>query len=215
MTVLFSRDLVEVSPRAQLSGAARAAGELWFVLGGTGQVSFAGDPMVPLEPDCAAWVPAGTAYRVQADGGSDLRLDMVALPSGATVNAAAALPAAATVPLVARLSECAAEVTGDREFRVLFGPGQGCPAATQFVGEIPPGRAPEHRHPYDEIVLVLAGSGIAHVCGTDVPIAAGSTIHLAPGVPHCLENTGKVTLRVLGVFHPADSPAAKLNTSHA
>ena len=207
MTGLFSRELIEVPPLAQLSGTARAAGELWFVLGGTGQVGFGSDPAVPLEPDHGAWVPAGTAYRVQADGGSGLRLDMVALPGGAVASAAAA-----GVPLVSRLSECAVEVTGDREFRVLFGPGHGCQVATQFVGEIPPGRAPEHRHPYDEIVLVLAGEGIAHVAGTDVPLRAGSTVHLPPGVPHCMENTGNVTLRVLGVFHPADSPAAKLDT---
>ena len=35
-------------------------------------------------------------------------------------------------------------------------------------------------------------------------------LHLPPGLVHCLENTGSATMRVLGVFHPADSPAAKL-----
>jgi oxalate decarboxylase/phosphoglucose isomerase-like protein (cupin superfamily) len=33
-------------------------------------------------------------------------------------------------------------------------------------------------------------------------------VHLPPGQPHCLENTGASTLRVLGVFHPGGSPAA-------
>ena len=41
------------------------------------------------------------------------------------------------------------------------------------------------------------------------PLAPGSCIHLPPGQPHCLENTGEGTLRVLGVFHPGGSPAAK------
>ena len=39
--------------------------------------------------------------------------------------------------------------------------------ATQFVGEIPPGRAPEHSHPYDEVVLILHGHGVAHIGGRE------------------------------------------------
>jgi oxalate decarboxylase/phosphoglucose isomerase-like protein (cupin superfamily) len=34
-------------------------------------------------------------------------------------------------------------------------------------------------------------------------------LHLPPGRPHCLENTGPDELVVLGVFHPGGSPAAK------
>jgi len=101
------------------------------------------------------------------------------------------------------------QVTGDRRFRVLFGPGSGCDAATQFVGEIPPGRAPEHSHPYDEVVLVLEGTGVLHAGPADQALAPGSCLHLPPGQVHCLENTGRSTLRVLGIFHPGGSPAAK------
>jgi mannose-6-phosphate isomerase-like protein (cupin superfamily) len=199
----FVRDLVAVPRHGQLSGAARAAGELWFVLGGAGQIRFGAGQALPLGPDHGVWLPGGTDYEVRAGGAPGLRVDVVALPAGTTGQAA-------DVPLVARLGDCAVETTGDRRFRVLFGPGRGCAPATQFVGEIPPGRAPEHRHPYDEVVLVLAGAGVAHVAGGEVAITVGSSVHLPPGTPHCLENTGTVTLRVLGVFHPADSPAAKL-----
>jgi oxalate decarboxylase/phosphoglucose isomerase-like protein (cupin superfamily) len=34
-------------------------------------------------------------------------------------------------------------------------------------------------------------------------------VQLPRGLPHCLENTGRDTLVVLGVFHPGGSPAAK------
>jgi quercetin dioxygenase-like cupin family protein len=81
------------------------------------------------------------------------------------------------------------------------------------VGEIPPGRAPDHSHPYDEVVLILRGEGIAHIGGVAHALAAGTCAHLPPGLAHCLENTGPGTMRVLGVFHPADSPAAKLGQS--
>jgi mannose-6-phosphate isomerase-like protein (cupin superfamily) len=92
---------------------------------------------------------------------------------------------------------------------VLFGPGRGCARATQFVGEIPPGRAPVHSHAYDEVVLVLARSGVAHAGRVQHQLAAGTCVHLPPGQPHCLENTGPDTLVVLGVFQPGGSPAAK------
>jgi mannose-6-phosphate isomerase-like protein (cupin superfamily) len=98
------------------------------------------------------------------------------------------------------------ERTGDREFRVLLSAGL---SITQFAGLIPPGRAPEHHHTYDEVVHVLAGRGVVHLRAGDTPIAPGTSIYLPPYQPHCLENTGSEPLRVLGVFHPAGSPAAK------
>jgi quercetin dioxygenase-like cupin family protein len=115
-------------------------------------------------------------------------------------------------PLVRGLADCDVEWTGDRQFRVLFGPGNDCSVATQFVGEIPPGRAPVHSHPYDETVLVLGGEGTLHLDGDTAPLSPGTCTHLRPGQPHCLENTGTTLLRVLGVFHPANSPAAKLTS---
>ena len=101
------------------------------------------------------------------------------------------------------------ERTGDREFRVLLSEGL---SITQFNGLIPPGRAPEHQHTYDEVVHVLAGQGVVHLGGEDAEIGPGTSIYLPPHQPHCLENTGAETLQVLGVFYPAGSPAAKQTT---
>ncbi len=56
---------------------------------------------------------------------------------------------------------------------------------------------------------MLAGQGVVHLSGTDTAIGPGTSIYLPPLQPHCLENTGAVPLQVLGVFHPAGSPAAK------
>jgi quercetin dioxygenase-like cupin family protein len=157
------------------------------------------------------WIPPHSDYVVQAGDESDLRLDIVMLPeeTDTTAEAAGSVPVPDPV-LAADLQDCDVETTGDRKFRVLFGPGRGCSAATQFVGEIPPGRAPVHSHPYDELVLILDGTGIAHIGGTEHALAPGTCLHLPPGLRHCLENNGSAMLRVLGVFHPADTPAAKL-----
>ncbi|MGI9005212.1 MAG: cupin domain-containing protein [Streptosporangiaceae bacterium] len=200
------RYLADLEPGGWLEGAVAGAGELWFVLGGAGQLEPAGHPAIALRADRGILLPPGAAYRLSA-GGEALRVDIVTLPGpGDGPGHGPARGQAA----VTDFTDCAVETTGDRQFRVLFGPGHGCTSATQFVGEIPPGRAPEHSHPYDEVVLILAGHGVAHIGGTGHELAPGTCAHLPPGLPHCLENTGRDTLRVLGVFHPADSPAAKL-----
>jgi len=199
--------LIEVAADAQFADVAVNA-QLWYVLDGNGELSLPEEPSQParqLGPDQGLLLPAGTRYRVTAAGPGLLRMHAATLPA-----ASGSQPADGATPLVRQLAECAVETTGDRRFRVLFGPGRGCTAATQFVGEIPPGRAAVHSHPYDEVVLILDGVGVAHADNRRQPLAAGSCVHLPPGVLHCLENTGRDTLRVLGVFHPADSPAAKL-----
>jgi mannose-6-phosphate isomerase-like protein (cupin superfamily) len=207
-----------------LAGTSQAGGELWFVLAGTGRLAFGDGTDEPLRADCGVWLPPGTDYELLAEG-TEVTLDCTVLPVGEVTLDCAGPPADAASEVavdcaaqaadggeraqVRELAECPVEVTGDRRFRVLFGPGRGCAAATQFAGEIPPGRAPEHTHPYDEVVLILAGEGVCHTGAGDRPLAPGSCVHLPPGLPHCLENTGQGTMRVLGVFHPGGSPAAK------
>jgi quercetin dioxygenase-like cupin family protein len=198
------RRLISVAPGSRFEGTAGSGGELWFVIAGRGRLDAGGLRGAAAGRDAGVWIPPGVGYRLDADVGAPrLLLDAVALPGGRGAAGAGA------APRVSELRDCEVERTGDRRFRVLFGPGRGCEAATQFVGEIPPGRAPEHSHPYDELVLVLEGEGVAHVAGADRALAPGARLHLPPGWPHCLENTGPGTLVVLGVFHPGGSPAQK------
>ncbi len=196
------RRLISVAPGSRFEGTAGPGGELWFVIAGRGRLDAGGLRGATAGRDTGVWIPPRSGYRLEAGrDGPRLLLDAVALPAGA--------PGAPAAARLSGLRDCEVERTGDRRFRVLLGPGRGCEAATQFVGEIPPGRAPEHRHPYDELVLVLAGEGVAHVGGADQALAPGSRLHLPPGRPHCLENTGPGPLVVLGVFHPGGPPAQK------
>lgn len=209
------RRLVEVLPASQFEGTAGPGGELWFVIAGIGRLKSGAEPAMPVQRDTGLWLPPGVRYRLSTDGPGALRLDSVSLPAGTAdqdgtkAQDRAEAPVDAPLPQLSELGDCTVQVTGDRRFRVLFGPGNGCSAATQFVGDIPPGRAPAHSHPYDEVVLVLEGEGVLHARAADHPLGPGSCVHLPPGEPHCLENTGRTTLRVLGVFHPGGSPAAK------
>jgi mannose-6-phosphate isomerase-like protein (cupin superfamily) len=107
------------------------------------------------------------------------------------------------------LSDRAAVPTSDRWYRVLVDDEIGSSQATQFVGSIPPGRAPDHFHEYEEVLFILRGQGRMWAGETNTPIAPGSCIYLPRGQVHCVENTGTGELRLLGVFYPAGSPSVR------
>jgi mannose-6-phosphate isomerase-like protein (cupin superfamily) len=114
----------------------------------------------------------------------------------------------APVALV-RLSDRAAQPTADRWYRVMVDDEIGSTNATQFVGSIPPGRAPDHFHQYEEVLFILKGEGRMWAGEANTPIAPGSCIYLPKGQVHCVENTGQGELRLLGVFYPAGSPSVR------
>jgi mannose-6-phosphate isomerase-like protein (cupin superfamily) len=108
-----------------------------------------------------------------------------------------------------RLTDRAAIPTADRWYRVLVDEEVGSNEVTQFVGSIPPGRAPDHFHQYEEVLFILRGYGRMWAGQTNTPIEPGSCIYLPRGQVHCVENTGTDELRLLGVFYPAGSPSVR------
>jgi len=110
---------------------------------------------------------------------------------------------------IVKLSDRRALPTADRWYRVLVDEEIGSEQVTQFVGSIPPGRAPDHFHEYEEVLFILHGEGRMWAGETNTPIAPGSCIYLPKRQVHCVENTGEGELRLLGVFYPAGSPAVR------
>ena len=106
--------------------------------------------------------------------------------------------------LCVTLDEKPLQRTGDRWYTELI---QG--EVTQFVGVIPPGRAPDHYHLYEEVLCILDGEGVMWAGTSSAPITTGSCIYLPRGQMHCVENTGSSDLKLLGVFYPAGSPAVR------
>jgi mannose-6-phosphate isomerase-like protein (cupin superfamily) len=173
--------------------------ELLFVASGRGTLLAAGDAH-ELAPDTGAFVVPGETWAVDNPGPDDLVLVSVTAPCEGQLR---------TQVTVRYADRPALPATPNREFRLLVTEDLGCLEVTQFVGLIPPGRAPLHSHTYDEVVYVVEGEGVLHLGGTDTPLAPGSCVHLPPLLEHCLENTGPTPMRVLGVFHPSGSPASK------
>jgi mannose-6-phosphate isomerase-like protein (cupin superfamily) len=172
--------------------------ELLYVASGRGQLHLDG-ASYELEPNTGAFLVPGDTYRVET---ADEELVLVAVSAPCVSEERSQV----TVRYDDRESLPASP---NREFRFLVNEDFGCLDVTQFVGTIPPGRAPLHSHPYDEVVYVVEGEGVLHLAGTDTPLGPGSCIHLPPLQEHCLENTGPTPMRVLGVLHPSGSPASK------
>ena len=166
-------------------------------------------------PDTGIYIRPHETFVIENPG-----LDSVVLigsqcpdPNRAPQFVAAPAPSIASVrsdrlPIV-RLADQRAQPTTDRWYRLLIDDEVGSTQVTQFVGSIPPGRAPDHFHNYEEVLFILRGEGRMWAGETKTPIAEGSCIFLPKGQVHCVENTGKGELRLLGLFYPAGSPTVR------
>lgn len=193
-----SRDgsLFDVLPFAQrlvpLAGA-RDAGEvdeLLYVLEGAARATVEGESH-ELRPGTAVFVARGHAWSANGDG------------QALSVLVRDPAPSSRSHEVVDLTDAERAGATAGRRF--VLGPR--CESATQFVGLVPPGRAPDHFHTYDEVIYILEGQGVLYAAGEESELRPGSCIHLPARLVHCLANTGDDELRLLGVFRPAGSPA--------
>jgi len=57
----------------------------------------------------------------------------------------------------------------------------------------------------EEIYHITHGGGTMTLGGEQFTVAAGDTICISPGTPHCIENTGDADLRILCACSPAYS----------
>ena len=182
--------------------AARGPGEreeALFVVEGDGTLLLDGVAHA-LEPETAVRVMPGQSYEVDNPGPGELAVVSVLVPPAASASREAP-------PVVRLADQQSREATSDRAFRILLDPERGLTGGTQFVGVIPPKRAPEHYHHYDEVIYVLEGEGLLHIGGEHTPIGPSSCIHLSPRLLHCVENTGPGDMRVVALFRPAGDPS--------
>lgn len=150
-----------------------------------------------IEPQSGVFIRAKQEFRVENRGTEPVVFVSSQVPrqEGAIENR------------IVRLADQRSMPTGDRWYRVLIDS-----EVTQFVGSIPPGRAPDHFHEYEEVLFILKGEGRAHKGSSSERIQSGSCVYLPRRQVHCVENTGTDELRLLGVFYPAGSPAVRYET---
>ena len=156
---------------------------------------FIDDDAHEVESQSGVFIPAKKTFRIENCG------TLISVQCPATQ---------ASPPPIVKLADQRATPTADRWYRVLIDS-----EVTQFVGSIPPGRAPDHFHEYEEVLFILRGEGRMWTENKSTPIGYGSCIYLPRKQVHCVENTGAGELRLLGVFYPAGSPAVRYETGAA
>lgn len=108
-----------------------------------------------------------------------------------------------------RRADIAAYVTKDgSEIRELMHPvTHGNLNQSLAEATVPPGkRTLPHFHPAtEELYHVLAGEGLMTLGSESFAVAAGDTVLIRPGTPHCIEATGTEPLRILCCCAPAYS----------
>ncbi len=189
--------------------------EALYVVKGTGTCYIDGYSYA-LAPGTAIYVPPGSVYQIENPGEQGrvnaLEIVSVCCPEDEETEIGTEPVARApqdTKPFrTVREDDVEAIAAGDRSFKLLVNQDLGAHRITQFVGVIPPGRAPMHHHTYEEAIYVIEGEGRVHTNDGNSEFKSGSSIYLPRLVSHCLENTGSTDVRLLGVFHPSGSPAA-------
>ena len=208
----FAQRLLRFGPGSSLERVSPRDDEVLFVLRGSAAVTVGGVAR-PVSRGFGVYVSWGTRWSVAAAGGGlDVLSVLVHDPEPDVRAVLAHEPASASfVPggfaVVDLFAGSKGQATASREFALGVTPLVGCASVTQFVGFVPPGRAPDHFHRYDEVIYILEGEGVLHADGSEAPLEPGSCVHLPAGLVHSLENTGASELQLLGVFRPAGSPA--------
>ncbi|HEU5133346.1 MAG TPA: cupin domain-containing protein [Pyrinomonadaceae bacterium] len=187
--------------------------EVFYLLDGNCTVVI-GDDEYELGPETGVYLRPGQTLFVKNSGANVVRFISSQCPEETddTEVLDQASKSGSDLPPIVRLSDRRALPTADRWYRVLVDDEIGSEQVTQFVGSIPPGRAPDHFHEYEEVLFILRGEGRMWAGETNTSIGPGACIYLPRGQVHCVENTGSGELRLLGVFYPAGSPAVRYET---
>jgi len=92
-----------------------------------------------------------------------------------------------------------------RHTRVLVGEGGlTAQAFCQGYVVIPPGAGvPEHRHPQEEVYLILSGAGEMTIDGETLPLNGVSAVYVPSGKPHALVNNGEEEMVFVFTYAPA------------
>jgi mannose-6-phosphate isomerase-like protein (cupin superfamily) len=196
----ISLRVLELSAGERATLRNETSDEVLYVLSGSGLANdFA------LTPDTGLYLPPSTSLDIAATEGLTL-VSSRCPDDGASLEG---YEPGRGAPFAVLMKDRPVQRTGDRWYREVINEDAGSTQVTQFVGGIPPGRAPDHFHLYEEVIVILDGVGEMWAGISRTPIETGSCIFLPHGQVHCVENRGLGEMRLLGVFYPAGSPAVR------
>src|ERR1700754_4465976 len=139
---LISLRMLEIGPESSSELRNEDLDEVLFSLDSCRVII--GEHTSEVESQSGIFIPAQKTFRIENPGAKSVYL----------VSSQAPRQQGGMKDLIVRLADQRAMPTGDRWYRVLIDS-----EVTQFVGSIPPGRAPDHFHEYEEVLFILRGEG--------------------------------------------------------
>jgi mannose-6-phosphate isomerase-like protein (cupin superfamily) len=93
-----------------------------------------------------------------------------------------------------------AELPCDEISRDLIGADHGGVGVSMIFVDTPPGRGPRlHKHPYEEIFVILEGEAEYVAGGRQVTAGAGEIVIVPPETPHSFTSSGSGRLRQIDI----------------
>ncbi len=211
----ISLRLLEFGPGLSPTLRNRDCDEVLYLLSDTACTIYIDGNAYEIAPETGVYLKPGQTFAVENSGPDAVTFVSCQCPEEPFADVAivpAAQASGESQNQIVRLSDRRSVPTADRWYRVLVDDESGSEQVTQFIGSIPPGRAPDHFHEYEEVLFILRGEGRMWAGTTNTPIGVGSCVYLPRKQVHCVENTGEGELRLLGVFYPAGSPSVRYET---
>lgn len=105
------------------------------------------------------------------------------------------------------------DLPGSSTSRTFEGYLHGATNVSFFLSDTPPGRGPSlHKHPYDEVFIVLEGK-LTFTVGSETVEVVGDQIVIAPaGTPHKFTNSGDGVARHIDIHTCAQMSTEWLET---
>ncbi|MEP7244460.1 MAG: cupin domain-containing protein [Gammaproteobacteria bacterium] len=198
-----------VSPGASPVVSFDGAEAILFIRTGVGEITISGRTFA-LQPRDGVYVRQGENFSIHNTGGSDVMTVYVSVCPQATApifDRPMRQDFDATQPQrVVPVDSEKHQPMADRTFQLLVNKDVGSNVVTQFIGTIPRSKAAQHRHLYEEALLILSGRGVIWTEDLKANVLPGDVVFLPSKQMHSLECTDPAGMEIVGVIYPGGNP---------
>lgn len=203
-----SQFYVEAGGGASPIVSANGAPMILFVMQGNGAIEISGR-LLAFAPRTGIYVRPEEAFRIHNSEAEPIKLfissglaDDLVFSGSMPANFDTAFPERR-----AEIDPSQRHKMAERFFQILIDRRHGSTEMTQFIGNIPRSKAEQHRHLYEEAVIVLNGAGVVWTESRKTPVESGDVLFLPRKQLHSVQCTSDGGLDVVGVICPGDNPS--------
>jgi mannose-6-phosphate isomerase-like protein (cupin superfamily) len=179
-----------------------------FVTHGGGEIEIAGRSFA-LQAKSGVYIRAAETFRITNPGQDMITLYVSVCPQVDALTLGQAMLNnfdASESRRVVAVDPDKKQRMGDRDFQLLVNKEMGSRRVTQFIGSIPHSKAAEHRHLYDEALIILSGHGMMWTEDLKTQVVPGDVVFLPSKQMHSLECTDAQGMQIVGVIYPGGNP---------